>query len=90
MVHVHPLDAKRWPGSAGRSGSAGPMVSGMPIRNKTHEASSLAACATCAHAGPRVVRKPTLRWLPSQNGLLADAPHLHSATRVSCLTSVWS
>lgn len=46
--------------------------------------------ATCAHAGPRVVRNPTLRWLPSQNGLLADAPHLQSATRVSCLTSVWS
>ena len=46
--------------------------------------------ATCAHAGPRVVRNPTLRWLPSQNGLLADAPHRQSATRVSCLTSVWS
>jgi hypothetical protein len=46
--------------------------------------------ATCANAGPRVVRNPTLRWLPSQNGLLADAPHRHSATRVSCLTSVWS
>ena len=46
--------------------------------------------ATCAHACPRVVRNPTLRWLPSQNGLLADAPHLQSATRVSCLTSVWS
>src|SRR5689334_2450344 len=43
-----------------------------------------------AHAGPRLVRNPTLRWLPSQNGLLADAPHLQSATRVSCLTRVWS
>jgi hypothetical protein len=37
-----------------------------------------------------VVRKPTLRWLPSQKGLFADAPHLHSATRVSFLTGVWS
>jgi hypothetical protein len=51
----------------------------------------IATCgATCANAGPGVVRNPTLRWLPSQNGLLADAPHRHSATRVSCLTSVWS
>ncbi len=37
-----------------------------------------------------MVRNPTFRWLPSQNGLFADAPHLHNATRVSSLTVVWS
>ena len=69
------------------------MTSAIPAlrpRSCPRSAPSCSAIAARAHAGPRVVRNPTLRWLPSQNGLLADAPHRHSATRVSCLTSVWS
>jgi hypothetical protein len=58
--------------------------------------SAMTCCEWSAHVRWRLgqvthpVRNPILRWLPSQNGLLADAPHRHSATRVSCLTSVWS
>ncbi len=37
-----------------------------------------------------MVRNPTLRWLPSQNGLFCDAPHLQSATLVSSLSSLRS
>jgi hypothetical protein len=35
VVHVHPLAGECWPGSPRRPGSAGPMVSGLQIRNKT-------------------------------------------------------
>jgi hypothetical protein len=46
--------------------------------------------AGAAIATVTAASNPTLRWLPSQNGLFADAPHRHSATRVSSLTGVWS
>src|SRR5713101_2774389 len=35
------------------------------------------SCATAASAA----WKPTLLWVPSQNGLVTDAPHRHSANR---------
>jgi len=59
-----------------------------PLGDDPEERGECFEAGPMAHTGPLVVRNPTLRWLPSQNGLLADAPHRHSATRVSCLTSV--
>jgi hypothetical protein len=35
VIHVHPLAGECWPGTAWRPESAGPMVSGPPIRSKT-------------------------------------------------------
>jgi hypothetical protein len=35
VIHAHPLAGECWPDSTWRTGSAGPMVSSLPIRSKT-------------------------------------------------------
>ena len=49
-----------------------------PLGDDPEERGECFEAGPMAHTGPLVVRNPTLRWLPSQNGLLAEAPHRHS------------
>jgi MFS family permease len=85
-----PRGAAHDPGGRGAdlAGLWGIAIAGLFLHYRQVEGAALPRACYVLWAGSPdgSVRKPIRRWVPSQNGLLADCPQGHRATRVSSRT----